>query len=172
MPELNRPDFLHLQAAQGWLELGNPLEAGKELEEIAPECHSHPGVLEVRWHLHAHRKLWDACVDLADAAIARDPNRPEPWIHRSFALHELKRTQEAFDDLLPIARRFPKVWTIPYNLACYCAQLGRLRESKSWLRKAMAIDVDAVKVAAIDDPDLKPVWDSMDGTGGKPRKSI
>jgi hypothetical protein len=29
----------------------------------------------------------------------------------------LKRTQEAFDELLPVAGTFPKVWTIPYNLS-------------------------------------------------------
>jgi len=40
---------------------------------------------------------------------------------KQLALHELKRTQEAFDLLLPAADKFPAPWTIPYNLACYCA---------------------------------------------------
>ena len=93
-----------------------------------------------------------------------NPNRPDAWVHRSFALHELRRTQEAFDQLLPVADRFPKVWTIPYNLACYCAQLGRLEECKKWFKKAMAIDAHTVQQAAIDDPDLRPLWDSMKGT--------
>ena len=56
------------------------------------------------------------------------------------------------------------MWTIPYNLACYCAQLRRLDESREWVKKAMAIDEHTVKRAAIDDPDLKPLWDSMSGT--------
>jgi tetratricopeptide (TPR) repeat protein len=116
---------------------------------------------------HAHGKKWDACVDVAEAIITLDPDRSSAWIQRSFALHELKRTQEAFDQLLPVADRFPEVWMIPYNLACYCAQLGRLDESREWLRKAMAVEEDAVKRAAIDDPDLKPLWNSMDGTPGK-----
>ena len=60
--------------------------------------------------------------------------------------------------------RFPKVWTIPYNLACYCAQLGRLDECRDWVKRAMAIDAGTVRRAAIDDPDLKPLWDSMGGT--------
>jgi len=29
--------------------------------------------------------------------------------------------KEAFDLLLPAADQFPRVWTVPYNLACYCA---------------------------------------------------
>jgi hypothetical protein len=56
------------------------------------------------------------------------------------------------------------VWTIPYNLACYSAQLQHLEEAEKWLKKAMAIDEKTVKRAAIDDPDLLPLWDSMSGT--------
>ena len=52
---------------------------------------------------------------------------------------------------------------IPYNLACYCAQLNRLDEAQIWFKKAMAIDEQIVKREAIDDPDLKPLWDSMSG---------
>ena len=63
-----------------------------------------------------------------------------------------------------MADKFPAEPTLTYNLACYCAQLGRLDECKEWFRKAMAIDEQTVKRAAIDDPDLKPLWDSMSGT--------
>ena len=83
------------------------------------------------------------------------------WVQRSFALHKLKRSQEAFDRLLPAAAQFPKEWVIPYNLACYCAQLGQPDESKVWFEKSMAIDGKAPAKAAVDDPDLKPLWDSM-----------
>jgi len=53
---------------------------------------------------------------------------------------------------------------MPYTLACYCAQLGELEESAEWFKKAMAIDTKAVQKIALDDPDLKPLWDSMSGT--------
>jgi hypothetical protein len=103
-------------------------------------------------------------VDIAEAFIKLEPTRPDAWIHRSFALHEMKKTQMAFDQLLLVADKFPKVWLIPYNLACYCAQTGRLEESKKWFEMAMNIDEKTVKQTAIDDPDLKPLWDSMGGT--------
>jgi hypothetical protein len=31
------PDSVHLKAAEGWLELGNHLEANEELENISPQ---------------------------------------------------------------------------------------------------------------------------------------
>ena len=163
MKPIEAPDSHHLSAAQGWLELGNSMEAKMELEQIAPELRTHPDVLEVRWHLSANNKEWAVCLDLAQDLLKLDPNRPEPWIHRSFALHELKRTQEAFDQLLAGVEKFPNVWTISYNLACYCAQLGRLKECRAWLNKAMAIDEETVKQAAANDPDLKPLWESGGG---------
>jgi predicted Zn-dependent protease len=161
------PDQHHLRAAQGWLELGSHTEADRELDEIAPELRVHPDVLEIRWQIYAHAKKWGSCVDIAAAIIKVAPERPFGWIHRSFALHELQRTQEAFDLLQPVVDRFPKVWTIPYNLACYCALLGRLDDCEQWFKKAMAIDEHTVKQEAIDDPDLKPLWDSMAGTHWK-----
>lgn len=164
MSSLEPPDSFHFRAAQGWLELGNAEEAAKEIEAVSPNHRSHPDVLEVRWHISAAARSWDHCVEVAGEIIQLAPDRVDGWIHRSFALHELKRTQEALDRLLPVVGLFPESWTIPYNLACYCAQLGRLAESRDWLKKALGINEEAVKGAAADDPDLKPLWEEMGGT--------
>jgi len=158
------PDSHHLEAAQGWLELGNHLEANEELDQITPELRAHPDVLELRWQIYARAQKWDACVDLANAIIKLMPNRAVGWIHRSFALHALGRTQDAFDNVLPVAEKFSKEWRVPYNLGCYCAQITRLEESEAWIKKAIEIDTRAVQQASIDDPDLKPLWIYLCGT--------
>jgi hypothetical protein len=59
MPPLQPPDSTHLQAAEGWLELGNPLEANEELEKITPELRPQPDVLRVRWQIYAAAKEWE-----------------------------------------------------------------------------------------------------------------
>ena len=76
-------------------------------------------------------------------------------------VHVLSRTQEAFDNLLPAADKFVDAWEVPYNLSCYCSVLGRFDEAEHWFKKAMAADEKTVQKAGIDDPDLKPLWDSM-----------
>ena len=155
MKQLPVPDQWHLYAAQGWEGLGDHAQANDELEKIAPELRAHPDVLEVRLHICFSAKKWDTCVDIAGEILKLDPSRPEVWIQSSFALYELNRTQEAFDQLLLVALRFPDESNIAYNLACYCAQLGRLEENQSWFKKAVAIDEHTVKPTGIDDPDLK-----------------
>ena len=164
MNKLPLQDHRFLHAAVGWLGLGDHLAANEEIEQIAPEFRADPRVLEVRLQIYWAAKKWEACVEIAGALVRLKPGNEYGWIGRSFALHELKRTEEAYDLLLPAEDKFQKNWTIPYNLACYCAQLYRLEAAQIWFKKAMAINEHTVKREAIDDPDLKPLWDSMSGS--------
>lgn len=157
-------DQRHLDAADGWLGLGDYLSANEELEKITPELRGHPAVLTRRVEIYAKAKRWDDSAKVADALVKLKPRDVHAWICRSFALHVLKRTQEAYDLLLPGGVKFPKCWTVPYNLACYCCQLSRLDEAEAWFKCAMAIDADTVKREAIDDPDLEPLLRSRPGT--------
>jgi Flp pilus assembly protein TadD len=101
-------------------------------------------------------------VKVAQAVLELEPEQPFGWIHRSFALHELRRTQEAWDGLLPVAEIFPDEPIIPYYLACYACRLGRLSEARSWLGKAFeAGDRDRVRSQALADPDLEPLWEQV-----------
>lgn len=154
---LQPPDSFHLQAAQGWFELGNHLEANEELEKISPQNSAHPAALEVRWEMYAAAKRWSAALDIAAALVALAPESSLGWVHRSFALHELKRTAEARDNLLPVVGKFPDEPVIPYNLACYECHLGRLEQH--WLEKAFKLgDARRMRLAALKDPDLEPLW--------------
>jgi len=99
--DLDRHDLMHLDAAEGWLGLGDHIAANEELEQITATKRSHPDVLGVRWEVYAKAKRWDACVDIAEAMVKLAPENSCGWIHRSFALHELKRTEEAYEKLLP-----------------------------------------------------------------------
>ena len=149
----------HLQAAQGWLELGNHLEANEELENITPQFRSHPAVLELRWRIYAKAENWIACVDIGMALTKLAPESAVSWLHLAYALHELKRTQEAFDVLLPVATKFPADATVRYNLACHTCQPGDLVAARDWLAQAIRLgDQKEIRLQAIEDPDLAPLW--------------
>jgi tetratricopeptide (TPR) repeat protein len=164
MKKMKGLDSFRLSAAEGWLGLGDLVSANNELDEITPELRSHPEVLMLRCEIYSKAKKWDYVVAIAEALVKIMPGEQRGWTHRSFALHELNCTQEAFDQLLPAVKLFPKDWLIPYNLSCYCSQLRRFEEAQEWFKKAMAIDEVTVKRTGIDDPDLQPLWDSMSGT--------
>jgi len=108
MKPLEPPDSLHLQAAQGWLELGNPIEAEEELGKVPPQHQAHPAVLEVRWEICAKAKKWDAALEIASALVQVAPDHPLGWVHRSFCLHEAEPPAEARDNLLRVMDKFPE----------------------------------------------------------------
>jgi Flp pilus assembly protein TadD len=161
--EVQSPDIHHLRAAEGWLELGNAREAQAELDCISEAAQGSVEVLAVRWGILARFKLWEQCVAVATRIIELAPTEVFGWIHRSYALHELKRTSEARDLLLPAAKLFPKVETVTYNLACYECQLGDLAAARDWFRLAMKRhDRAELKARALEDEDLKPLWPEIE----------
>jgi hypothetical protein len=65
-----------LDAADGWLGLGNPLEAYEELERITPKMRAHPEVLCVRWKIYAAAKKWELAAEVARAISEMLPDVP------------------------------------------------------------------------------------------------
>ena len=163
--QLEPPDSHHLLAAHGWLELNNAAEAGEEIARISPENLEHPDVLEVRWAVCAAGERWEAGLEVAETLLRVAPDRASGWLHRAYALRRVKDggLQRAWDALRPGYDKFPKAEVIPYNLACYAAQIGRLDEAWEWLHKAMdaAGDVDVIKTMALADKDLETLWDRI-----------
>jgi Flp pilus assembly protein TadD len=161
-PALEPPDSFNLQAAEGWLGLGNPAEADRELRQLPPELDRHPHVLHVRWEICAATRRWESALEIAASLVQIAPEEPTGWIHRSYSLHELRRTLEARENLLRVVERFPANTTMRYNLACYECQLGQLPQAREWLRQAFGLgNLLDMKTMALADPDLAPLREDI-----------
>lgn len=158
MEPLPHGDAIHLTAAKGWCELQNFAEAQEELAKITASLLVHPDVLEIRWQICANTKKWDEALEIATAIVAATPGKPNGWIYRANSLNELGRVEESYAIALEAAQRFPKDEIILYDLACYCCALKRLDEARAWLRKAIEFGGARIKLKALDDPDLEPLW--------------
>jgi predicted Zn-dependent protease len=152
---------MYVEAAKGWCELHAYPEAEAELEKVSPELRNHPVVLEARWQMCANLERWEAALDAATALVGLAPESPEGWIYKGSALVELKRLAEAHQTLSLAAAKFSSDEIILYDLACVCCAMGRVDESKSWLGKAIDAGGNPIKLRALDDPDLEPLWDSL-----------
>ena len=119
----------------------------------------HPNFLLVQWEIHSRNGQWQPALNIAEALVAALPAEPIGWIYRSFALHKLGRVEEARQQLLTAARRFPADWRIAYNLACYVCQLGDFAGALNWLDRAMELgDAGTLKSLALDEPAFQPLW--------------
>ena len=164
MQKLEPPDTHYFLAAIGWLELGNPAEAGAELAQLSPAQQEHPDVLEVRWSISAEQRRWEEGLQIAQALLRRAPKRSSGWLHRAYALRRVPEggLQKAWEALLPAFDKFPKEPIIPFNLACYACQMRQLDAARDWLQRAVAISGrEKIKPMALKDSDLEPLWEEI-----------
>lgn len=156
---LEAPDTHYLNAAQGWLGLGNWMEASAELEKISPKMQAHPDVLEIKYRLCAMSGKWTEAMLICRTLTHLAPDRAFGWLNLSVALNKLNRTREAYNMLLPVLERFPQDSLIRYALARYACQEGLLKEASAWLRRSFDVgDSFQLMAAALNDPSLQPLW--------------
>ena len=110
-------------------------DAALALEEIEPEDKIRNEVLGARVNLYMAAKKWDMAAAVASHLVKVEPENEDWWI--SLAM-------------------------IAFSLACYASVTGRMEEAKKHLRDAIALDKD-IRLLAIDDEDLRPLWDWVAG---------
>ena len=163
MSKLDYPDMRLVNAALGWLELHRAGDARAELQQVGTAHAAHPEVLEVWWRIHAAERNWGEALRVAEMELMTAPDRLSGWVDRSCSLHELRRTEEAREALLPAVKKFPRASLIPYNLACYACQLGHRQEACRWLSEAVArADKTEIKRLALNDPDLAALREQIE----------
>jgi predicted Zn-dependent protease len=149
-----------LTASIGYLELGMIAEADGELESLPPENRSDSSVLALRVEIYRSAKKWTLMEAVVRELLKRHPYELVHWINLAWAVRRSDSIEAAQIILLEALEKFPNDSTIRYNLGCYACQLGDLEEAKRLVGEAIKID-SKYKLLAIDDEDLKPLWDSF-----------
>jgi predicted Zn-dependent protease len=157
---LNPTDARVVEAAKGWCELHAFDEAKRELRQINPENQRHPEVLEALWQILMNLERWEQAREAATSIRSLEPGQPEGWIHSANSLVTLGRIPEALQILEEAVEVFPDDEIINYDLANVCCLLGRIQLARRCLARAVELGGDEVKLKALDDPDLGPIWRS------------
>jgi tetratricopeptide (TPR) repeat protein len=158
---LEPPDSQHWQAAVGFVELQMFQDADEELEKIDAFNRAAPEVLAVRLTIYRGLKKWELMQQIAKRLKEFEPDNIQWTISLAYATRRAYSIDTAMEILLNAEAKFPKEAAIPYNLACYYCQRGEIEKAKRYLRQAFEIDLNWRK-AALEDEDLKPLWDSLD----------
>jgi Flp pilus assembly protein TadD len=148
----------HVLASSGYLELGMLDDAALALEEIEPEDKTRTEVLGARIALYITAKKWDMAAAVASHLVKVEPENEAWWINLAYSLRRSEGIEQAEAILLRAQAIHPKVAIIAFNLACYASVTGRMEDAKERLRNAIELDKDVRKLA-LDDEDLKPLWD-------------
>jgi len=155
------PDLHRLRAAQGWLELGLPVEAEVELAGLGQLAGQHPAALDLGWAAAAARLDWDRAHAVAEVLVRLHPRQVGGWIHRAYAIRRMPGggLASALAALLPAATAFPDESMVAYNLACYLVRLERIEEGWRWYLEAEKRgEASGIRKLALADEDLRGIW--------------
>ena len=157
-------DLFCLRSAMGWLELGMPSEARKELQSLSPALAKLPEVCGVHWSILAREEKWIEAEKLARDQVSEHPDNVSNWINWAYSLRRADGfgIRVSYKTLRRAVDRFPKDSLIPYNLACYCSCMKIIDEAWKWLDiAAKRSDYKTIRKMALQDDDLQSIHDQL-----------
>lgn len=142
-----------VNAARGWLQLGLPEEALRELEGLAAKERMRASALEIRLQAQMDAGHWNAGADTGKLLCLREPSEARFFLKAAYCLHETGDTEAARQWLLSGPAELIEDPRFHYNLACYHAVLGEVGPAESHLRRALDMD-ESLRQPAAEDEDL------------------
>ena|SRR5437762_8823856 len=157
---LEYPDREFFDAAVGYTQLGMFLEANEQLENIDPFNRVAPEVLALRVEIYRGLEKWDLMQEVAERLHELSPHDVQWVVSYAYATRRAESLNAARDILVDSLPKFPCEPILYYNLACYDCQLDRIDSAKENLKRVFQVDPHW-RLQALEDEDLKPLWDSL-----------
>ena len=150
-------------ASRGYLELGMFEDATLALEQMKVEDKTRREVSYAELAVHLAAKNWDMAVTIAADIVKAEPKDQATWILLAHAVRHAGNVEQMEMVLFKARAWHPRDPLILFKLACCASVTGRIEEAK--LRLGTAIDLDeSVRRLALDDEDLRPLWDWLTQT--------
>jgi len=146
------------RAACGYAELGMTRQSIQELNAIDRAQQSRPEVLQLRLHHLMRAQRWAQALRISQRLCRAAPECSAGYLHAGFCLHELGKTAEAKQLLLKGPTALLKEPIYYYNMGCYEALLGNVKDARINLETSFRMDASFRELAK-KDPDLATVQD-------------
>lgn len=126
-----------IEAAKGWVLLGDLRDAHEELNHISKQWKQHPEVLELRWYLFAEEPDWESALPIAQKIHKKHPERLFGWLALAHSIFKSTLDAEAAFQLLSPAAEIFEGPQVAYGLACYASLTGDFTAARDWLSRAI-----------------------------------
>jgi predicted Zn-dependent protease len=146
------------RAACGYAELGMTRQSIQELNAIDRTQQNRPEVLQLRLHHLMRAQRWAQALRVSQKLCRAAPECSAGYLHAGFCLHELGKTAEAKQLLLKGPTALLKEPIYYYNMGCYEALLGNVKDARINLETSFRMDASFRELAK-KDPDLATVQD-------------
>jgi hypothetical protein len=150
-------DQIHLNAAAGFLQIGEPMDAWNELEEITAANRAEVEVLTVRLAVCRGLEKWELAEEVARHLIKHDSHN----VMHIVALAEVVGRREGPGAAAAVYEfaigRFPDLALLRVSLAVELVKAAQIDEAKRVLKAAVQQDPQLREVI-LDHPGLEAVW--------------
>lgn len=139
-----------IRVAAGWLELGMPDDALKELATLNGEERGERRVRELKLAAEMAKGDWSCAAETALGLCKMAADEPDFFMSAAYCLHEAGRTAQAQECLIKgpgVLTEFP---VYHYNMACYLWTLGEKEVAREHLAKAVEMDESFLESARSD----------------------
>lgn len=154
---LSDTDQLHLNTAAGFLQIGEPMAAWNELEEITPLNRAKTEVIVVRLAVCRALKMWELAEEIARTLIRREPSN----VMHVVALAEVMGKREGPAAAAAVyefaVERFPDFAPLRVSLAVELVKAGQIEDAKRVVKMACELDPD-LRLVVLDHPGLREIW--------------
>jgi hypothetical protein len=164
LDRLSPPDWRRLQSARAAVERNEYSWAKFELDNMSEIGRAHPEVLELSVHVHAGLQNHGKTIEIAEMLVGsgRAFDSASIWVALADALHQVGRTQDAYDTLKAFAARTGHIGLVHYRLAVYACLLGKPEAARSHFDRAMQTpEGTKLKQQALADDNLRDIWEFL-----------
>jgi len=130
----------YVVAAQGYLELGMNQSAWDELESMQPEDRARCDVIAMRLSILQVMEKWEMGAEIGRGAVKAFSERGELYLLGAYHIRRAEDIETAFTFLKSGQSCLEDEACFWFNLGCYHCQLGRLKDAKECVRKAVDLD--------------------------------
>lgn len=146
-----------LQAAEGWIELGDYDEAAEELHNCPPAVKSSVAFVKLWVRIYAAKGRWVDVEQYCELLAKHAPDESFTIFTQAEAFHRQGRTREAFAVFQQSPMSFRTGVKYFYALARYLCALDQTQLAAACIGNA--IDEDpSVRLKALNDPELERLW--------------
>src|SRR5436853_1132000 len=146
------------RAACAYAQLRMSRQSIAELNATEESHQDRPEVLQLRLHHLMRSQRWAQALRISQKLCRAAPDCSAGFLHAGFCLHELGKTAEAKQLLLKGPAALLKEPIYYYNMGCYEALLGNVKDARINLETSSRMD-SSFRELAKRDPDLEAMKD-------------
>lgn len=150
-----------LEAAHGYLLLGMPEQALRELSRVRGAVRGSADWQRLRGEALRSRQRYVEALEAFEEADRLEPDELSTLLGIAWCQKRIDRLQDAIDTMMRAYRTSPHEPIVLYNIACYFSLAGDKGQALSWLGRALRMSPE-LRLLIPSEPDFDPLRHDRD----------